>query len=78
VLEVVAKYKTIGLKPQRTSYVFNENKDKEWYYVELSGDVWNSFLRKETNWLEFFARDELDAYVRATRYINKNTGESDE
>jgi hypothetical protein len=72
VLEVVAEVK-------KDKFWFDgSDEDNVPFNVELSGDVWNGFVRKETNWLRIFARDEMEAYVKATRWIDKFMGESDE
>ena len=42
-----------------------------YFDVELSDEVWNRFLKRETRWLSFIAKDELDAYREAVAWLER-------
>lgn len=42
-----------------------------YFDVELSDEVWNRFIKRETRWLSFIAKDELDAYKQASAWLER-------
>ena len=43
----------------------------QWYECILSDEVWNSVAKMETRALRFFAKDEIEAYQEATKWLNR-------
>lgn len=47
------------------------NKHEAYFDVELSDEVWNKLTKRETRWLSFIAKDELDAYREAVAWLKR-------